>query len=63
VKILSCGEQSVNFDEENVSENRSMQHGINTGLQDPSNPLEYFELCEQEIAEGQKKKNRMHNSL
>jgi hypothetical protein len=29
VKILSCGEENVSFDEEeNVSDNSSMQHGI-----------------------------------
>jgi hypothetical protein len=72
VKILSCGEESVSSDdEENVSDNRSMQHaicvksgdkgpyfpftckpGINVDLEDPSNPLEYFELfCMPEIAD------------
>jgi hypothetical protein len=63
VKILSCGEQSVSSDEEeNVSNNHSMQHGmwaksgaeqphlpftgkpgINVGLEDSSNTLEYFD--------------------
>jgi hypothetical protein len=72
VKIWSCCEQSVNSDdEENVSDNSSMQHdkqaksgaqrpqfpfthkpGINVDLEDPSNPLEYFELfCTPEIAD------------
>jgi hypothetical protein len=63
VKISSCGEQSVSSEEENDSDNSSMQHGIwaklgagqpyfpftgkpgiNVELEDPSKPLEYFEL-------------------
>jgi hypothetical protein len=28
VKISSCGEQSENSEEENISDNSSMQHGI-----------------------------------
>jgi hypothetical protein len=72
VKILSCSEQSISSDEEeNVSDNSNMQHGIwaelgaeqphfpftgkpgiNVDLEDPSNPLVYFELCcTPEIAE------------
>jgi hypothetical protein len=70
VKILSCGEQNVSSDEEeNISDNSSMQHGIygqsqvliecfpftgkpvlNFDFEEPSNPLEYFELfCTPEI--------------
>jgi hypothetical protein len=72
VKILSYVVQSVSFEEEeNVSDNSSMQHGIwaksvaerpcfpfigkpgiIVDLEDPRNPLEYFELfCTSEIAE------------
>jgi hypothetical protein len=42
VKILSCGEQSVNSDEEeNVSDSSSMQHGIWTksGCERPHFPF------------------------
>jgi hypothetical protein len=36
VKISSCGEQRVSYDEkENVSYNSSIQHDINTDLEDP----------------------------
>jgi hypothetical protein len=72
VKISLRDEQRVSSDEvENVSDNSSMQHGIqakssaerprfpftgksglNTDLQDPSKPPEYFELsCTPEIVE------------
>jgi hypothetical protein len=66
VKILSCGEQDVSFDEEEkVSDNSRMQHGIwattflftsktgiNVDSESPRNTLEYFELfCIPEIAE------------
>jgi hypothetical protein len=74
VKVSSCDEQSVSYDEEeNVGDSSSIQHGIwaksdaerpyfpfigkpgiNVVVEDPGNPLEYFEcFIRQKLRNGQ----------